>query len=92
MGSNSAAPPSASYSTRRPSARVVRLRQLFVEGGPVHLPPHFYQRMARINQPLQLDSEQFPLRLVNGGFWLHRFPRFLLVWLDLAEKGISFKT
>jgi hypothetical protein len=29
--------------------------------------------MARIHQTLQLGSEQFPLRLVDGGFWLHLF-------------------
>jgi hypothetical protein len=42
--------------------------------------------MARIHQTLQLGSEQFPLRLVHGGFWLHRFSQFLLVWLNLARK------
>jgi hypothetical protein len=42
--------------------------------------------MARIHQTLQLGSEQFPLRLVHGGFWLHRFSQFLLVWLKLARK------
>jgi hypothetical protein len=42
--------------------------------------------MARIHQTLQLGSELFPLRLVDGGFWLHRFSRFLLVWLTLTKK------
>jgi hypothetical protein len=42
--------------------------------------------MARIHQTLQLGSEQFPLRLVDGGFWLHRFSQFLLVGLNLAKK------
>jgi hypothetical protein len=43
--------------------------------------------MARIHQPLQLGSEQFPLRLVDGGFWLNRFFPVFVVWLNLAKKN-----
>jgi hypothetical protein len=47
--------------------------------------------MARIHQTLHLGSEQFPLRLVDGGFWLRRFPQILLVWLNLTGKTGSHK-
>jgi hypothetical protein len=42
--------------------------------------------MARIHQTLQLGAEQFPLRLVDDGFWLQRFSQFLLLRLKLANK------
>jgi hypothetical protein len=32
--------------------------------------------MARIHQNIQLGSEQFPLRLVDGGFGFIDFPSF----------------
>jgi hypothetical protein len=56
-----------------PFARVVRLSQLAFEPRPVHLPSHLHQRVARNHKPVQLDSEQFSLHLVDDGFWLHRF-------------------
>jgi hypothetical protein len=49
--------------------------------------------MARIHQPLQLGSEQFPLRLVDGGFWLHRvFPVFVSVVELNQENRTPIKT
>jgi hypothetical protein len=49
--------------------------------------------MARIHQTLQLGSEQFPLRLVDGGFWLHRvFPVFVGGVKLSQEKRSPVKT
>jgi hypothetical protein len=65
------------------------LPDLLVERGPVHLPAPLHQRVASINKPFQLDSEQFSLRLLDSGFWLHRFSQFFLAWLNLKKTPLK---
>jgi hypothetical protein len=64
---------------------------LCVEHRSGHLPAQLPQRVACINKPVQLDSEQFPLRSVDGGFWLQRvFPVFVDMVKLNQEKRIGF--
>lgn len=50
---------------RRAIRRRVGRTQSLLEPSPIYLPAEFHQRMPRIQQLLQFDSKQYPLRLVN---------------------------
>jgi hypothetical protein len=42
--------------------------------------------VARNHKPVQLDSEQFSLHLVDDGFWLHRF---FPIFGDVVELNLE---